>query len=183
MAEQEKGESQRKRSRILLILCVAVIIVLLVTIVVLLLKNQSDAKINSNKESSLPKRNVVVNEENAEEMAEEILNQEKVVPGTYQVTMNSTWNFQDGTSSSDNAYVENSTANTNNVYFDLQLSDSEETIYESPVIPVGSYLNNIKLDKDLDAGTYDCVLIYHLVDDEQNTLSTLRMAVKVVVNN
>lgn len=184
MIEQEKGEiqGQGKRSRMLLILC-AVIIVLLIAIVALLLKGHSNANISSEEETSSPRRNVVVNEENAEEVAEEIINQKTVSPGTYRVTMNSTWNFQDGASSSDNAYIENSTANTNAVYCDLQLSDTEEIIYQSPVIPVGSYLDNIKLDKDLDAGTYDCVLIYHLVDDEQNTLATLRMAVKVVVAN
>lgn len=185
MDGQEKRENQVQgnRSRWLLVLCAIVIIVLLTAIVFLLLKNQNNTNISSEEAASSPRRNVVVNEENAEAVAEEIINQTKAVPGTYQVMMNSTWNFQDGASASDNAYVENSNANTNAVYFDLQLSDSEETIYESPVIPVGSYLDNIKLEKDLDAGTYNCVLIYHLVDDEQNTLSTLRMAVKVVVAN
>lgn len=185
MTEQEKKEnqSQRKKSQVLLILC-AVIIVLLITIVVLLLKGRNDTNIGLEETVPPPKRNVVINEENAEEMAEEILNRnETVVPGTYEVTMNSTWNFQNGTSSSDNAYVENSTTNTNPVYFDLQLDDTEEIIYESPIIPVGSYLEDIKLDKDLEAGTYDCTLTYHLVDEEQNTLATLRMAVTVVVVN
>lgn len=185
MVKQEKNENQnqRKNSRVLLILC-TVIIVLLIAIVVLLLKGRNDTNVISEETISSPKRNVVINEENAEEMAEEILNREKVAaPRTYEVTMNSTWNFQDGASSSDNAYVENSTANTTPVYFDLLLDETEEVIYESPVIPVGSYLEDIKLDTDLDAGTYDCTLIYHLVDAEQNTLATLQMAVTVVVAN
>ncbi len=185
MLEKEKGENQGRenKGKAVLILCAFVIIVLLIMVIVLLLKNRNDTNINSNEVASSPKRNVIVNEENAEKVAEEIINQKTVAPGSYQVTMNSTWNFQDGASSSDNAYVENATANTNAVYFDVQLSDSEEIIYESPIIPVGSHLDDIKLDKDLDAGTYDCVLIYHLVDDEQNTLATLRMAIKVVVAN
>lgn len=185
MQEKEKSENQRKenKGKYVLVSCALAIIVLLITIIVLLLKKNNDTNINSNEAISSPKRNVIVNEENAEKVAEEILNQKTVAPGSYQVTMNSTWNFQDGTSSSDNAYVENATANTNAVYFDVQLSDSEEIIYESPIIPVGSHLDDIKLDKDLDAGTYDCVLIYHLVDDKQNTLATLRMAIKVVVVN
>lgn len=185
MLVQEKKEKQIQKNKngILLILCVVIIIALLIAIVILLLKNRSDMNMSSDEAASSPKRNVVVNEENAEEVAEDILNRNVVVPGTYEVTMNSTWNFPDGKSSSDNAYVENSTANTTPVYFDLLLADTEEVIYQSPIIPVGSYLNDIKLDKDLDAGTYDCVLIYHLVDEEQNTLSTLRMAVTVVVVN
>lgn len=179
MSEQKGGQEQKKGNtgRVLLLVCAVVIIVLLAAVVFLLMRGNGGAAA----EDEAPKRNVVVNEENAEEVAEEILNQKVVAPGTYQVTMNSTWNFQNGASSSDNAYVENSTANTNPVYFDLQLTETEEVIYESPVIPVGSHLDDIRLDTDLDAGTYDCVLTYHLVDEEQNTLSTLRMAVTVVV--
>lgn len=179
MFEQRGGQDQKQGNtgRVLLIICAVIIFVLLVTVFVLLVRKND----STDAEDESPKRNVVVNEENAEEVAEEIINRETVAPGTYRVTMNSTWNFKDGTASSDNAYVENSTANTNPVYFDLQLADTEEVIYESPVIPVGSYLDDIKLDTDMDAGTYDCVLIYHLVDEEQSTLSTLRMAVTVVV--
>ncbi len=177
---EQKGEQVQKQGnigRVLLIICAVVILALLVTVVVLLTRGNGGTVA----EEETPKRDVVVNEDNAEEIAEEIINRETVAPGTYQVTMNSTWNFQNGTAASDNAYVENSTANTNPVYFDLEMTDTEEAIYESPVIPVGNYLDGIKLDTDLDAGTYDCVLTYHLVDEEQNTLSTLRMAVTVVV--
>lgn len=175
MFEQRGGETKRNTGRTLLIICMIVILALLAVIVFLLMKGNRDA------EEEAPGRSIVVNEDNAEEVAEEIISERKVTPGSYQVTMNSTWNFQNGAASSDNAYVENSTANMNPVYFDLQIADTEEVIYESPIIPVGSHLDDIKLDTDLDAGTYDCVLIYHLVDEEQNTLSTLRMAVTVVV--
>ena len=181
--EKKENQGQEKTPRMLLTLC-AVIIVLLLVVVILLLKGHGDTGSDLEETTMPSKRNVVINEENAEEMAVEILNREEaMVPGTYEVTMNSTWNFQDGTSISDNAYVENSTANTNSVYFDLQLDDTGNIIYESPVIPVGSYLKDIKLDTDLDAGTYECTLTYHLVDEEQNTLATLRMAVTVVVAN
>ena len=40
--------------------------------------------------------------------------------------------------------------NTNAVYFDIMRSDTEETIFESPVIPVGSHMEGITLDKALD---------------------------------
>ena len=81
------------------------------------------------------------------------------------------------------AVVENVEKNTNDVYFDVELSDTEETIYESPVIPRGSHLEALTLDKELEAGTYDCVLTYHLIDEDQNTVSTLRMGLTVMVEN
>lgn len=167
------NNKEKKGGNPLLIVCALVIIILLVVIIVILLNRQDDE----------PRRNVVVNEDNAEDVAEELFDQEVVKPGTYEVKMNSTWNFKDGTSSSDNAYVENVPANTNDVYFDVELSDTEEIIYESPVIPRGSHLEEITLEKDLEAGAYDCVLTYHLIDEDQNTISTLTMGLTIVVEN
>lgn len=155
-----------------LVICAVVIILLLVAIIVVLLNRDKDEQ---------PKRNVVVNEDNAEDVAEDLLAEEAVPMGTYEVTMNSTWNFKDGKSASDNAYVENATVNTNDVYFDVELSDTGEIIYESPVIPRGSHLEEITLKKDLEAGTYDCILTYHLIDEDQNTISTLTMGLTIVV--
>ena len=102
-------------------------------------------------------------------------------PQTYDVTMNSTWNFDSGSDASTNAYVENATSNQNDVYFDVTLADTGETILESPVIPVGSHMDSIKLDKKLDQGTYDCVITYHLLDEEQNSLSTVKLALTINV--
>lgn len=96
--------------------------------------------------------------------------------------MTNTWHFETGDGVSRDAYVQNLPENTNDVYFDLFLAGQEtESIYQSPVIPRGSELTEIALDKPLEAGTYDCVLIYHLVDEEQKTISTLRVAVVIVV--
>ena len=106
-----------------------------------------------------PKRNVVVTEENAEEVAAQMAEEDYTEPGYYTVNMNS-------------------------VYFDLFVAgDEEEPIYSSPVIPVGSFLENIALEKPLEKGTHDCVVVYHLVDDDQETLSTLRVTVKVIVES
>lgn len=129
------------------------------------------------------KRPVVVNEDNVEEAIRALDEAQQVPVGSYEAVMNSVWRFPDGDSPSENAYVENVPENTNDVYFDVQLTDTGETIYESPVIPRGRHLNQIVLDKRLEQGTYDCVLIYHLVDEEQRTLSTLRMAITIIVGS
>jgi hypothetical protein len=96
--------------------------------------------------------------------------------------MSTEWHFATGDAVSKDAYVKNDAGNTNDVFFDVFLEDNEsEPILQSPVIPRGSELDNISLDKKLDAGTYDCVMVYHLVDDDQNTISTLRVAFKIIV--
>lgn len=127
-------------------------------------------------------RNVVVNQRNVEDVVSNMGNTELVEPGYYTVTMNNEWHFSDGTAASEDAYIENVESNTNDVYFDLFLeSDSENAIYKSPVIPRGSYLEFVTLDTDLDPGTYNCVCVYHLVDDTQNTIDTLSVAVTLIV--
>lgn len=129
------------------------------------------------------KRNVVVNQENLDEVLADMAEDDFVPIGSYEATMSSNWVFADGTSASKNAYVENVVANTHDVYFDIMLSDTKERIYASPVLPIGSHLEAITLDEDLDAGTYDCILEYHLVDENQNTVSTVSFALTIIVEN
>ena len=71
--ENKEGLDQKKKNQVLLLLC-AVIIVLLITIVALLLKGHSDTNIELEETVSSPKRNVVVNEENAKEQVKETAN-------------------------------------------------------------------------------------------------------------
>lgn len=128
-------------------------------------------------------RNVVVNEENIEEILAELDEKEAVPVGYYETIMNSTWNFVRGDAPSSNAYVENAKANTNSVCFDITLEDTEETIYESPILPVGSHLENITLDSNLSKGTYDCIVTYHLLDEENISISTLKVTLTIIVEN
>ncbi len=171
MVNEEVKSEKKKGGKILLVLCIIVIVALCVIIYLLLHKGEDDKT----------KRNVIVNEDNVEQVLSEI--EERVPAGSYEVMMNSTWNFKNGTASSEDAYVENSTANHNPVYFEVTRSDTQETILESPIIPVGSHMNNITLDEELSAGTYDCVLTYHLLDDEEETVSTVRVGLTIVIEN
>jgi hypothetical protein len=129
-----------------------------------------------------PKREVLVTEDNVEEVVQEMKEAEYTPPGYYTVTQNYDWHFPTGDSASTDAHVENVAENTNDVYFDLFLeSDEENPIYQSPVIPLGAALEDFKLDTKLEAGTYDCIMVYHLVDKDQNTISTVSMTVTVIV--
>ena len=113
-----------------------------------------------------------------------VLSKGHTAPGYYSASMTTTWHFETGDAASYDAYVANVAENTNDVYFDIFLAEQEdEPIYQSPVIPRGSELDEIILDKSLDAGTHDCILIYHLVDGEQKTVSTLRVALTIIVEN
>lgn len=169
---QEEKKGGKKTLSIIILF--SIILVMAGIIIYLLMSREPD------KEEE--KRNVVLTPDNVEEVIQQMEEEEYVAPGYYTVTMNFEWRFATGDAVSSNAYVENVVENTNAVYFDVFLMEDEENaIYKSPVIPVGSSLKDIALDTPLDAGTYDCVLVYHLVDDEQKTVSTLRVTVTVIV--
>lgn len=168
MPAWDAGKSNRK----IMIISLGVIAVLLIVIVVLITRKPEEEE----------KRNVVVTKDNVEEVVDDMLNQKYIEPGYYSTQMSTVWNFTTGDAVSEDAYVVNDEDNTNDVYFDVFLADDESTpILKSPVIPRGGELRNIALDQPLDAGTHDCVMVYHLVDEEQNTVSTLRVGFTIHV--
>lgn len=164
------AEKKSKKGILAIVIITVVAIILIISLVLLFAKPKTNRK------------NVVVTPDNVDEVLSDMQDQ-KTSSGTYEVTMNTTWHFKNGTSASSDAYVENSTSNTNDVFFDVVLPETKETIFTSPTIPVGSHLENITLDKELESGTYNCVLTYHLLDDNGDTKSTLRINVNINVEN
>ena len=174
------GKTKEGKNGKIVIIAGAVIIIALLGIIMFMLASGKGDK------EEPKKRNVVVNESNAESVAAQMIEegQEFVEPGYYTVSMDTDWHFSKGDAVSDDAWVDNLMENTNDVYFDVFLAENEEeAIYQSPVIPRGSYLEQIALDKPLEKGTYDCVIVYHLVDEEQETVSTLRVAFTITVDS
>lgn len=177
--QSDNTNSTKSNSKMLIfvVIGIAAIIVLLAVILILVLGGKEQ-------EQPEEKRAVVVTEEKAEEVAQEMIQEEYIEPGYYNVVMTTEWNFKNGESESDDSYVENVTENTNDVYFDIFLAEDEDNaIYNSPVIPRGAKLENIKLDTPLKAGSYKCVMIYHLVDDNQNTVSELRVGLTINIES
>lgn len=185
--KNSSGAEKQKGNPILTALLVGMVVViaLLGAAVGLLLTREQTPDRTVEEEAPLG-RSVVVNEENVEQVVEDLSSMEPTPLGYYEVSMNFTWNFPDGASPSTNAYVENVPRNANPVYFDVLLAEDESVaLYESPILPLGSHINTgeVVLLRDLDAGTYPCVIVYHLLNGNQKTVSTLRMTMDVVVEN
>lgn len=189
-SDNGRESSGNKPVIIAAVVSVAVIVTLLVVIIIILIKNKSDNEPNQPVEpvatetTDSNRRDVLVTEDNVEEVIEQLEQEQFVAPGYYTVTQNYEWHFPSGSEESTDAHVENLPENTNDVYFDLFLQeDDENPIYQSPVIPLGAAIEHFKLDTDLDAGDYDCVMEYHLVDENQETISTVNVTVKVIVES
>jgi Na+-transporting NADH:ubiquinone oxidoreductase subunit NqrC len=173
--KKKGGEKESPKKVVIFIVLTVVIMALIGVIIYLLMPKQEEAQ-------EQDKRNVVITKDNLDEVISQMSDAEYVAPGYYTVTMNNVWHFENGNPTSSDAYVENTVENLNDVYFDVFLAEDETTaIYESPVIPRGASLQEISLKEPLEVGSYDCVMVYHLIDDDQNTLSTLRVSITLVV--
>lgn len=165
---------------IYVVIILAVLVVLSFGLIIFLLTNTRSANTGSDAAEVISGgRGTVLTEDNIAEMQQKA-EEDTVQDGYYTTSMSIDWHF-DGTVSKD-AYVANALENTRTVYFDLFLKDSGEMIYSSPYIPVGAELKGLTLDKELESGTYDTILVYHLVDDEENELSTLSIELTIYVN-
>jgi hypothetical protein len=105
----------------------------------------------------------VVDQSNLSTIEEEI--EDKVAKGMFETHMNTTWYFPDGKSPSKNALMGNSASNNYPFWFTVMLSDTQEVVYTSSLLPLGTQIEEIKLDKDLEKGTYNAVVSLHMVDE------------------
>lgn len=76
-----------------------------------------------------------------------------VEEGMLNISIASVIEFQNGTSEG-TAYIENVPSNKYVMKVTITLDSNNEVVYESGGIKPDSYINTIKLSKDLDAGTY-----------------------------
>ncbi len=183
MGKSLKGKTQLGRKNISLIMIGGSVVIVALLVVVIVMFAGRTAKAPDAQAEEETKRSVVVTQDTVDSVVDDMLQDDYVEPGYYSVSMNTTWHFATGDSVSEDAFVENLAENTNDIYFDVFLADNEnEAIYKSPVLPRGSELDEIALDTALAAGTYDCVMVYHLVDEDQNTVSTLRVAFDIIIS-
>jgi hypothetical protein len=66
----------------------------------------------------------------------------------------------------------NSSANTYPFYFTVELADTSEVVFTSGLLPVGSRINRLVLEKDLPQGTYAAVVGIHMVDENGNAIES-----------
>lgn len=110
------------------------------------------------------------------------LNQ-KVEQGMINISMNTAPVFTDGTAKGDLLIVNSERNNYPQVVY-IVLKDTQEEIYRSGAIPVGSKIEYASLDVDLDPGVYDCVAYFNNVDvDTGAYLGTAGAEIQITVQN
>ena len=176
VSSTEQGHTSKKQNNKTLIVLLVIIIVLLVAVVALLLKRPAQDE----RETYTDGRATFVSQDNVNEVLDEL--NEPVEDAYYMTSMTIDWNFNDGSSASSNAYVENAVENKRTVYFDVHL-ETGELVYSSPYLPVGETITGIQLDKVLEKGDYPAIITYHLVDDDHQEITSVSVAITIHILN
>jgi hypothetical protein len=142
---------------IILILGSLVIVCTAVVITILLLRQPISQETTPN---GVP----VINKSNLASIEADI--GEKVAEGMFETHMNTNWEFPDGKSASSNAVMGNSASNQYPFWFTVTLDDTKEIVYTSSLLPLGTQLEEIKLEKELKKGTYPAAVTIHMVDEK-----------------
>ena len=88
---------------------------------------------------------------------------EKVAEGMINISMNTAPYFENGASEG-NVMIVNESINNYPQQVEFIRNDTQEVIYQSKAIPVGSKIERAALDVELPAGTYECTAMFHNLD-------------------
>lgn len=181
-SKSDQNEAADKRRRAVIILAFTVLLAALAVCILLLLRKDSGQAVAETAERSAAEKALergFVDEDSVTDIMEEMA--DKVAEGMFECKMTTTWTFENAASVSPNAYVANVENNLHTLYFDVYDNSTNELLYSSPMLPVGTELNNIKLDKELPAGEYDAVVMYTLVDEDYEEVSTVGFDITISV--
>lgn len=107
----------------------------------------------------------------------------QVEEGMFNISIASVVEFADGTSPG-TAYIENIPGNRYDMMVEITLDDSGETVFQSGALAPDSYLDDITLTKDLDAGTYPATATFTAYDpDSHDAVGKAAAKVSLVIRN
>ena len=116
-----------------------------------------------------------------EEIAEKL--NEKVAEGMINISMNTAPYFEDGKAEG-NVMIVNESINNYPQQVEFIRNDTQEVIYQSKAIPVGSKIERAALDVELPAGTYECTAMFHNLDPETgDIIGTAGAIITITVKN
>ena len=167
------------------ILVTIVILILFIIMTSILIYRRTD----KNEEPSVEESGLVY-DESAVEGGWEQLSQEEIEDrlnnqleeGMINISMNTSPCFEDGTSKG-NLMIVNETINRYPQKVQIIRNDTEEIIYTSGAIAVGSKIEAAALDVNLDAGEYECTALFHNLDNSGNIIGSAGAIITITIKN
>lgn len=176
---EQKAEGKKKLSANVVIIVLSLVVIILLCMVVWFLLSGRGGSPDKVKKNTKDVPMLIGEGDNAEDILQQF--EDNSADTRYNCRMTYTWNFADGKAESKDAYVANTSYNHYPIYFEVQLDDTQEIVYTSALVPVGYEVNGITLDKELSAGVYPATVIYHLVDDDNEEVSSVGFTITIQV--
>ena len=108
---------------------------------------------------------------------------EKVAEGMINISMNTAPYFENGKAEG-NVMIVNESINNYPQQVEFIRNDTQEVIYQSKAIPVGSKIERAALDVELPAGTYECTAMFHNLDPETGEIiGTAGAIITITIKN
>jgi hypothetical protein len=169
----DKEKNKNKRLWIILAIVVFVLIATVAVLVIILLnkKNGDDSSASTQTVSeagilAYETSAIATDPETLQDLYNEML--EKAKEGTMALEMQTEAISSDGTEFS--CYIANAINNEYDMFVVIYLDDTQEEIYRSGLIPLGSRLESFKSSKKLEPGTYVATIVYNQVEDDHATI-------------
>ena len=153
--EPKKGSKTRRRAVIIILL---LLLLVGAAVCALLLFGGDDIFDPNAKTGQAPYKT-------AEEIQAEL--DRTVEEGMFNISIASAIEFEDGTVPG-TAFIENVPGNRYLMKVAVTLDDTGETVHESKAIKPDSYVENIELSKDLDAGSYAATATFTALDQDSH---------------
>lgn len=171
-----KVKNNKFNSKITVVLIISVLII---TIGVLLFINSV-----SNDDNTLQiDSNVIVGEMDTTTLAEKVKQaQEKVDEGMLALNIAPNPIFVDGESKG-KVMIGNPSNNTKSFTVEFILSDNNQSVYKSGLIPPNGYIEEVALDKNLDKGEYLAVAYFTSYSSEGVEDGTVGINIKITILN
>ena len=170
----DKEKNKNKRLWIILAIVIFVLIAAVVTLVIILFNKKNDSDGQANATQAVSDTGVLAYDASAiatdpvtlQSLYDEMLEEAK--EGTMALEMQTEANSSDGTEFS--CYIANAINNKYDMFVVIYLDDTQEEIYRSGLIPLGSRIESFTSSKKLEPGTHVATIVYNQVEDDHATV-------------
>ncbi len=173
----KKDEKRGPSTKTIVLIILITVIVCGTAIAAILLLRENDPAPTPSPISGIP-----VTEENVREIGDQI--QDMVDRSMFETYYSSTWRFPDGSSPASSFLMGNSAGNNYPFYFTLTIAGESEPIFTSGILPLGTQIGEVVLDRDLDAGTYRALCDIHMIDENGEEIETnMGFEIALIIEN
>lgn len=106
--------------------------------------------------------------------------QKQVDEGHVSLSMNVTMIVEDGSKTGE-IYLENPEANRYDMFVTVFLDETQSVIGQTGIIPRGSAIKSMELDKKLKKGTHPATITYNLINEEKQVEEQASVGIEIIV--